>query len=101
MPWSVSFIGNDNGDNILEVGEKAEITVWLLQRDNTVTDPSGTDGSVYYSGLDANGAAGMQSTGTILTVNDQFTVEIKPSTGAVLTVQRIAPARLDAVMDLK
>ncbi len=101
VPWSVSFIGNDNGDNILEAGEKAEITVWLLQRENAVSDPSDPDGASYYSGLDANGAAGMQSTDTILTVNDQFTVEIKPSSGAVLTVQRIAPARLDAVMDLK
>ena len=101
VPWTVSFIGNDNGDNLLEVGEKAEITVWLLQREYAVSDPSDPDGASYYSGLDANGAAGMQSTNTILTVNDQFTVELKPPSGAVLTVQRIAPARLDAVMDLK
>ena len=101
VPWSVTFLGNANGDNILEAGEKAEITVWLLQRDTTVGDPSTTDGSVYYSGPDANGTVGMESGATLLGVNDQFTIEIKPPTGAVLTVQRIAPARLDAVMDLK
>ena len=101
VPWSVNFVGNDNGDNILEAGEKAELTVWLLQRDTTITDPSTTDGVVYYSGPDANGAVGLESGGTLLGVNDQFTIEIKPPTGAVLTIQRIAPARLDAVMDLK
>ncbi len=101
VPWTVTFLGNANGDNILEAGEKAEITVWLLQRDTTVGDPSTTDGTVYYSGPDANGAVGLESGGTLLDVNDQFTIEIKPPTGAVLTVQRTAPARLDAVMDLK
>jgi len=101
VPWSVSWIGNNNSDNLLEEGEKAEITVWLLQRDNTVTNPTDSSGVTYYSGADANGARGMLSSDTAITTNDQFTVEMKPESGAVLTVQRTAPSRLDTIMDLK
>ena len=43
----------------------------------------------------------MTSTATVLTPNDRFTIEVKPPGGATLTVRRSAPARLDAVMDLK
>ena len=32
LPWSQVFIGNNNGDDLLEDGEKAEITVWLMDR---------------------------------------------------------------------
>ncbi len=101
VPWSVKFLGNANSDNLLKRGQKAEITVWLLERDTAIPDASTTDGAVYYSGPDANGSVGLESGGTLLDVNDQFTIEIQPPIGAVLTVQRTAPARLDAVMDLK
>ena len=33
VPWTVGWLGSANGDNLLEEGEKAEITVWLLRRD--------------------------------------------------------------------
>ncbi len=29
LPWTVSYVGANNSDNILDAGEKAEITVWL------------------------------------------------------------------------
>jgi flagellin FlaB len=35
VPWTVAWLGNANSDSLLEVGEKAEISVWLLQRDTT------------------------------------------------------------------
>ena len=100
VPWTVSWVGNNNSDNLLEVGEKAEISVWLLRRDNTfiATASNGVD---YYTGADANGARGLLSTDTFLTTNDQFTVQMKPESGAVLTIQRFAPPRLDTIMDLK
>ncbi len=31
--WTVTFPGTDDGDNILEHGEKAEMTVWLYTKD--------------------------------------------------------------------
>ncbi|MDG0866528.1 archaellin/type IV pilin N-terminal domain-containing protein [Candidatus Lucifugimonas marina] len=101
VPWSVSWIGNNNSDNLLEEGEKAEISVWLLTRDTTVTNATDTNGVSYWSGADANGSRGMLSTDTYVGTNDQFTIEMKPESGAVLTVQRTAPSRLDTIMDLK
>jgi flagellin FlaB len=103
IPWTVSWVGNSNSDNLLEEGEKAEITVWLLTRDWTtqLTDPTADGGVEYYPYADTNGARGMLSTDTAITTNDQFTIEMKPESGAVLTIQRWAPSRLDTIMDLK
>ena len=100
VPWTVSWVGNNNSDNLLEEGEKAEISVWLLRRDNTFA-ATASNGVDYYTGADANGARGLLSTDTFLTTNDQFTVQMKPESGAVLTIQRFAPPRLDTIMDLK
>ena len=43
----------------------------------------------------------MTSTNTLLSTNDEFTVEVKPPAGATLIIERTLPARLDTVMDLK
>ena len=103
VPWTVSWVGNSNSDNLLEEGEKAEITVWLLRRDIVAqaTDPTANNGVDYWAAADVNGARGMLSTDTIIGTNDQFTIEMKPESGAVLTIQRFAPSRLDTIMDLK
>ncbi len=103
IPWTVSWIGNNNADNLLEEGEKAQVTVWLLTRDFTAASgaPTANNGVDYYPYADTNGSVGMLSTDTILGTNDQFTIEVKPESGAVLTVQRSAPSRLDTIMDLK
>jgi archaellin len=103
VPWTVSWIGNNNSDNLLEEGEKAEITVWMLRRDfvTQASDPTATGGVAYWAAADANGARGMLSSDTAITTNDQFTIEMKPESGAVLTIQRTAPSRLDTIMDLK
>ena len=100
VPWTVSWVGTNSSDNLLEEGEKAEISVWLLRRDNTFA-ATASNGVDYYTGADANGARGLLSTDTFLTTNDQFTVQMKPESGAVLTIQRFAPPRLDTIMDLK
>ena len=93
VPWSVSFPGSDDGDTVLENNEKAEITIWLLTRDNTVTDVSANDSlKVLTNAID--------STANILAGNDEFTLEIKPASGAVLNLKRILPAFFDTVMDL-
>ncbi len=103
VPWTVSWVGNSNTDDLLEEGEKAEITVWLLRRDIVAqaTDPTASNGVDYYAAADVNGSRELLSTDTFITTNDQFTVEMKPESGAVLTIQRWAPSRLDTIMDLK
>ena len=100
VPWTIDFIGNDSGDNLLESGEKAEISVWLLARNGAVSDAAAANGLIGWE-ADARGAHGILTSGTILTTNDQFTIEVKPDVGAVMTVQRTVPVRLDTVMDLK
>lgn len=101
VPWTVNFLGNSNGDFLLETGEKAEMTVWLLSRNFAVSDvdaASATTGWV----ADAKGAHGILATGgTLLTPNDQFTLEIKPDIGSIITLQRDVPIKLDSVMDLR
>ena len=93
IPWSVDFPGQDDGDNILEINERAEITVWLLNRATaTAID---TAGSVAYMS-----SGGMTSSSTVLTKNDQFTVLIKPPKGATLNLTRTLPSSLDTVMNL-
>ncbi len=94
VPWTVRFLGNNSDDNLLEDGEKAEITVWLLQ-ENFATD----EVEVYTAS--STQAYGMTDAANVLGTNDQFTLEVKPATGAVLSIQRTVPPRLDPVMDLK
>lgn len=101
VPWTVNFVGNASSDNLLETGEKAEITVWLLARNFGVSDLTAANATAAWK-ADSRGAYGILSIGgTILTTNDRFTLEVKPSTGAVLTIQRNVPPKLDVVMDLK
>ena len=103
VPWTVEWVGNNNSDSLLEEGEKAEISIWLLTRDYSAqaSDPTANNGVEYYPYADSSGMRGMLSSDTILGTNDQFTIELKPESGAVLTVQRTAPSRLDTIMDLK
>ena len=37
---------------------------------------------------------------TLLGINKTFTLEIKPASGAVVTLQRTTPPRIDTIMDL-
>ncbi|NQW17897.1 MAG: hypothetical protein HQ478_10480, partial [Chloroflexi bacterium] len=43
---------------------------------------------------------GITGSGTTLTTNDEFTIEVKPPTGAILNIQRTTPSQFDLVMDL-
>jgi len=103
VPWTVDWVGQNNADNLLEEGENAEITVWLMRRDFDVqaSDPTAAGGVDYWAAADANGSRGWFDGDTVVGTNDQFTIEVKPESGAVLTVQRTAPPRLDTIMDLK
>ena len=94
LPWTVAWLGNNDGDNLLEDNEKAEITVWLLNR--ATATAIGTAGSIVYQ----TNEGGMTSSDTVLTTNDEFTIEMQPPSGAVLNIQRTTPSQFDTVMDL-
>jgi flagellin FlaB len=72
LTYTPDFIVDDgDGDNVLEDGELAEITVDL-------------------SGL-----------GTPLGPNTEFTIEVNPPAGAVLNLSRTTPAAIETVMELR
>ena len=94
VPWSVSFPGGDDGDNLVENNEKAEITVWLLNRDHGVASVSSADSATVMS------SRGITSAANAPAVNDEFTIEVVPPSGAVLNLTRTLPAQFDTVIDL-
>ena len=90
--WTVTFPGSDNGDYILDENEKAEITVWLQTYDNAnVLYDLGTDSSDPYIDTAAN----------LLGVRDEFTIQVHPSKGNTLNIQRVVPVVLRPQMDLR
>ena len=69
---SLSWTGTNDGDTLLEYGEKARITIPIQSADPTID----------------------------LDESDRFTVEIKPAKGAVLVITRTIPAEIDVVTNL-
>jgi flagellin FlaB len=101
IPWTVSFIGASNSDNLLDDDEKAEITGWILDR-NTQTAIGSSSSIAYMDGSgDGGGAGGMTSSDTVLTISDRFTIEIIAEGGAVLAIERRLPDVFKDVMDLR
>ena len=76
VKWTKESIGKSNGNNLLEPGEQFEITIDTADLG---------DGKA----LSEN-----------LTYNDFFNIQVKPSLGSTITVQRTLPAGLDPIMDL-
>jgi flagellin FlaB len=75
VKWTKAPIGNADGDNLLEMGEQFEITV-------TMDD------------------LGLEALASSLTVNDTFSLQVKPAIGSNLTIQRTLPPQIDSIMDL-
>ena len=101
LAWSMTFIGNNNSDDLLEDGEKAEITVWLMDR-LTGTAVGSNNSIAYVDGSSANGggATGLTSSDTLVTKSTRFVIELTPQLGAPLTIQRAIPPGLRNVMNL-
>jgi archaeal flagellin FlaB len=85
--WTVNYIGKNNGDIILDYGEKAVISVWLHTFDGTIWGPTGGENSHF---LGTN----------YLDTYHKFNLEVKPANGATLIFERTTPAFLDKVTDL-
>jgi archaeal flagellin FlaB len=80
LMWTHSALGNADSDNLLESGEKFQITI-------------GT-------GLADAGYNLISGLGTDLTAYHTFTIQIKTAKGAVLSFERTIPATLDTVTNL-
>ncbi|MBI4220741.1 MAG: hypothetical protein HY682_11390 [Chloroflexi bacterium] len=97
IPWTVAWVGDNDSDNLLEDNEKAEVTVWMLQRENGVADPTSSGGISIF----ASGGKGITATSSVLSTNSKFTIQVKPAQGSVLTMERTTPPQIDTVMDLR
>ena len=75
LAWTKVQLGKGDNDDLLEAGEKFEITVHLR-----------------------NHSTGLPMT---LNENDEFTLEMKPDGGAALVFERRLPGVVDDVMDLR
>lgn len=93
--WTLNWLGNNDSDNLLEDGEKAQITVWLVQHDGTDFNlaASGDDNAWFDADDDV-------ATCQLMDANHEFRLQVKSSEGAVLSIERTLPAHIDASMDL-
>ena len=80
--WTYAALGTTNGNDILEAGEKFQITIG-----NNVTGAGG--GNL----LDALSTSP-------LGINQTFTLQLITATGAVLIIERTTPPYIDTKMDL-
>jgi flagellin-like protein len=81
IAWSQTFIGTNNGDALLEDGEKAEITVWLMDR--LTGTAVGSNSSIAYT--DGDSGNGGSSSG--LTASDSLVVKSTSRTGTNATTR--------------
>lgn len=79
VKWTAKFIGNNDGDTLLEQHEKVQLTITVPS-----TSPN---------------AALIATPGSAK--NTEFRLEIKPKVGAIVPITRVTPAQIDKVMVLK
>ena len=70
--WTQAFVGNNHGDNLIESGEKVELTVQLKGLSNAFPVVGDT----------------------------RFDLELRPEDGGVVVIQRTMPDNIDLVMNL-
>jgi archaeal flagellin FlaB len=75
--WTITKVGNDDGDNMLEAGEKFQINV-------------GVAGNLLTAACDPD-----------LGVNTTFNLNIITPQGAILTIERTTPPSLDTINNLR
>jgi len=91
VAWTINFIGKNNGDYLLESGEQAVITVWMVNYTTAGGYALGAGVADPFIDAEAN----------LLGTYDTFTIEMKGEKGAALIQERSLPPRLDTVMDLR
>ena len=79
--WTQAYVGQNDDDDLLEAGEQMEITVVL-------------------STLKAADTGTQYATLPQIQVNDWFNLQVKPTQGSTMTIQRTLPAGLDDIMDM-
>lgn len=80
--WTVTKMGSDDGDNLLETGEKFQITIGA--------DSSTSGAGNLINALDPD-----------LGVNKTFSIVIMTPAGAVITIERTTPPYIDTIVNLR
>ena len=75
VAWTVVYLGDNDSDSLLELGEKAQVTAKVGK---AITANAGTD----------------------LGTDTVFSLEVSPPKGAVMILQRTTPAKIDSIMNL-
>ncbi len=81
--WTMVPLGTSDGDDLLETGEKFQITIG--------SNDEGQDGGNLLDALQVEN----------LSVNDTFTLEIITPIGAILVIERTTPPYIDTKMNLR
>lgn len=87
--WTLSWVGKNDGDKLLEAQEKALMTVFLLNYHNAT-----------HCRIGNNDVGLVNSLANCTDAYDTVTFEIRPETGAALVIERTLPARIDTIIDL-
>ena len=82
IQWDITRTGAADSDDLLEAGEQFGITIDLENLGSDNADPPVPFGNPN------------------IRVNEWFNIQIKPTQGSTMTIQRTLPAGLDTVMDL-
>jgi flagellin FlaB len=77
--WSVSKLGKEDGDDLLEADEKFQVTVGSTGAEGDLIDALDPD----------------------LNINTTFSLVVMTPVGAVLTIERTTPAYMDTIMNLR
>ncbi len=99
VPWTLDWVGDNDGDNLLEADETAAITIWLLDRNTPLPVTVNNSIAVMDGGLEG-GDGGITSIANAIVAKSNFKIEINPPNGAVLSLPRRVPAGLDGVVAL-
>ena len=92
--WTIDYLGQNDSDNLLEEGEKAQVTVWLVEHDGTDFNLAGTGSATAFFDDDDD------TNSQLMDANHEFRLQVKTSEGSVLSIERTLPAYIDASMDL-
>ena len=95
VAWTVAFSGANDSDFSLEATEKAILTVWLVEYDYDNT------AGLYYNLGGGSSDPYIDTQATLLGNFDPFTLEISPVQGAQLTIEKVVPQSLNAIMNLR
>ena len=79
--WTLTKVGNDDGDSLLETGEKFQITVGAVD--------GAAEGNL------------VQALAPNLGVYDTFSIVLMTPIGAILVIERTTPPYIDKIMNLR